>query len=38
VNLSADDIQRIEKAISEDAITGGSFPNMKSRNGVVVNK
>ncbi len=38
VNLTADDIHRIEKAISEDAIAGGSFPNMKFRNGVVVRK
>ena len=36
VNLSADDIQRIESAIPENEISGGSFPNMKFKNGLMV--
>ena len=36
VNLSANDIQRIEKAIPEDKIAGGSFSNMAFKNGVIV--
>jgi hypothetical protein len=36
VNLSIDDIQRIEKAISEDKIAGDSFPNRQFKNGAVV--
>jgi aryl-alcohol dehydrogenase-like predicted oxidoreductase len=36
VNLSVDDIRRIEKAISEDKIAGASFPNRQFKNGVVV--
>lgn len=38
VNLSEDDIQRIEKAVSADEIAGGSFPMMQFRNGEVVRK
>lgn len=33
VNLSTNDIQRIEKAVPEDKIAGASFPNRKFRNG-----
>jgi len=36
VRLSEDDIRRIEAAIPEHEIAGGSFPNMKFRNGAVV--
>jgi len=38
VNLSADDINRIEKAIPANEISGGSFPMMQFRNGEVVRK
>jgi aryl-alcohol dehydrogenase-like predicted oxidoreductase len=38
VNLSVDDIQRIEKAIPKDQIAGSSFPMMQFRNGEVVRK
>ncbi|GLX70812.1 aldo/keto reductase [Paenibacillus glycanilyticus] len=34
VKLSADDIQKIETAVSPEKIAGNSFPNMKFRNGV----
>ncbi|GKU30421.1 aldo/keto reductase [Clostridium folliculivorans] len=36
VNLSANDIERIEKAIPEDKIAGASFPKREFRNGVAV--
>ena len=36
VNLSANDIERIEKAIPEDKIAGGSFPKIDFKNGVIV--
>lgn len=36
INLSESDINRIEEAIPENEIAGGSFPNMKFKNGVVV--
>ncbi|WP_257984376.1 aldo/keto reductase [Neobacillus cucumis] len=35
VNLSVSNVKRIEQAIPEKEIAGGSFPNMKFRNGVV---
>ncbi|MFD4706862.1 aldo/keto reductase [Gottfriedia sp. NPDC058432] len=37
VQLSADDIERIEKAIPEDKIAGSSFPKMEFKNGVRFN-
>ncbi|MFF2875026.1 aldo/keto reductase [Gottfriedia sp. NPDC057991] len=37
VKLSADDIERIEKAIPEDKIAGSSFPKMEFKNGVRFN-
>ncbi|MDQ7093608.1 aldo/keto reductase [Desulfosporosinus sp. PR] len=36
ISLSERDIKRIEEAIPENEIAGGSFPNMKFKNGVVV--
>jgi len=36
VNLSENDIQRIEKAVPEDKIAGASFPKREFRNGVSV--
>jgi len=36
VNLSANDIQRIEEAIPDDKIAGGSFPKIDFKNGVIV--
>ncbi|MFW2491644.1 aldo/keto reductase [Clostridium chromiireducens] len=36
VNLSADDILRIENAIPADKIAGASFPNRQFKNGIVV--
>ncbi|EHJ00465.1 aldo/keto reductase [Clostridium sp. DL-VIII] len=36
VNLSENDIQRIEKAIPENKIAGASFPKREFRNGVAV--
>ncbi|MED1203253.1 aldo/keto reductase [Heyndrickxia acidicola] len=35
VHLSENDVKRIEQAIRENEIAGGSFPNMKFRNGIV---
>lgn len=37
IQLSADDIERIEKAIPEDKIAGSSFPKMEFKNGVRYN-
>lgn len=36
ISLSESEIKRIEEAISENEIAGGSFPNMKFKNGAVV--
>ncbi|MCM3782373.1 aldo/keto reductase [Neobacillus mesonae] len=36
VHLDESDVERIEKAIPETEIAGGSFPQMKFKNGVVV--
>jgi aryl-alcohol dehydrogenase-like predicted oxidoreductase len=35
VHLNENDVKRIEQAIPENEIAGGSFPNMKFRNGIV---
>ncbi|MNI71656.1 Aldo/keto reductase family protein [compost metagenome] len=36
IQLDESDVRRIEAAIPVSAIAGGSFPQMKFRNGVVV--
>ncbi|MDP4161158.1 MAG: aldo/keto reductase, partial [Bacillota bacterium] len=36
ISLSENDIKRIEEAIPENEIAGGSFPEMKFKNGIVV--
>ncbi|MDQ6597766.1 hypothetical protein [Bacillus salipaludis] len=36
VHLNESDVKRIEEAIPESEIAGGSFPQMKFKNGMVV--